>query len=107
MNVARPFVFAVGFAVVLTTLPPITSAGAQSAAPYPTPATLPTLPAVPTVAPGYRRPKAAPSPAHIVGVAQPFVGISLQDVIGMALLKNPNLAVSVSNSQIARYKIIQ
>jgi HAE1 family hydrophobic/amphiphilic exporter-1 len=107
VNVARPFVLSACLAVVVSTLTPLAPAGAQDSAPYPTPATLPMLPPVPTVAPGYRRPKTKPSPAHIVGVAQPFVGISLQDVIGMALLKNPNLAVSVSNSHIARYQIVQ
>ena len=46
--------------------------------------------------------------AQIVGVTQqPFVGISLQDAIAMALLKNPNLAVSASNLRIARYTIVE
>ena len=45
--------------------------------------------------------------AQIVGVTQqPFVGISLQDAIAMALLKNPNLAVSASNFRVARYNIV-
>ena len=76
-------------------------------------ATLPTmlptlmLPPVPTVAPGYRAPATAPS-AHIVGVTQqPFVAISLQDAIAMALVKNPNLAISASNFRIARYTVEQ
>lgn len=67
----------------------------------------PQFPIVPSVAPGYRAPQAVPSAAQIVGVAQqPFVGIALQDAIAMALLKNPNLAVSASNVRIARYNII-
>jgi outer membrane protein TolC len=66
------------------------------------------LPPIPTVAPGYAAPLAVPSPAQIVGVTeQPFVGISLQDAIAMALVKNPNLAVSASNVRIARYTIVE
>jgi outer membrane protein TolC len=77
-------------------------------------ATLPTaiptlvLPAVPSVAPGYAAPAVAPSAPAIIGVtAQPFVGISLQDAIAMALLRNPNLAVSASNFKVARYNVVQ
>jgi outer membrane protein TolC len=77
-------------------------------------ATLPTaiptlvLPAVPSVAPGYAAPAVAPSIPAIVGVtAQPFVGISLQDAIAMALVRNPNLAVSASNFRVARYNVVQ
>jgi outer membrane protein TolC len=75
-----------------------------------TPTAIPTLilPAVPSVAPGYRAQQAAPGTAQIIGVTQqPFVGISLQDAIAMALLRNPNLAVSASNVKIARYGIVQ
>ncbi len=74
------------------------------------PTAIPTLilPPVPSVAPGYRAPQAEPSAAHIIGVTeQPFVGISLQDAIAMALLKNPNLAVSASNFRVARYTVVQ
>jgi len=68
----------------------------------------PILPVVPSVAPGYRAPQVVPSAAQIIGVTQqPFVGISLQDAIAMALLKNPNLAVSASNLRIARYTIVE
>jgi HAE1 family hydrophobic/amphiphilic exporter-1 len=68
----------------------------------------PQFPVVPSVAPGYRAPQVAPSVAQIVGVTQqPFVGITLQDAIAMALLKNPNLAVSASNVRIARYTIVE
>jgi outer membrane protein TolC len=77
-------------------------------------ATLPTaiptlvLPAAPSVAPGYAAPAVAPSIPAIIGVtAQPFVGISLQDAIAMALLRNPNLAVSASNFRVARYNVVQ
>ncbi len=74
------------------------------------PTAIPTLmlPVAPSVAPGYQAPQVEPSAARIVGVTQqPFVGISLQDAIAMALLKNPNLAVSASNIRIARYTIAQ
>ncbi len=68
----------------------------------------PQLPVAPSVAPGYRAPQTAPSAAQIIGVTQqPFVGIALQDAIAMALLKNPNLAVSASNVRIARYTIVE
>ncbi|MGA8474333.1 MAG: TolC family protein [Candidatus Cybelea sp.] len=74
----------------------------------PTPIPVPSLPIVPSVAAGYSAPQAAPSAAQIVGVTQqPFVGISLQDAIAMALLRNPNLAVSASDVRIARYDIVE
>ncbi|MBV8499969.1 MAG: hypothetical protein JO003_12015, partial [Candidatus Eremiobacteraeota bacterium] len=66
------------------------------------------LPIVPSVAPGYAAPQVTPGSPAIVGVtARPFVGISLQDAIAMALLRNPNLAVSASNVRIAHYNIVQ
>ena len=93
---------------------PVQPTDAQLDAALPARATLPTeipspqFPVIPSVAPGYRAPQVAPSVAQIVGVTQqPFVGISLQDAIAMALLKNPNLAVSASNVRIARYTIVQ
>lgn len=74
----------------------------------PTPMPTQPLPVVPTVAPGYRAPQLEPSNPGIVGVTQtPFVGITLQDAVGMALVKNTNLAVSASNARISRYRIVQ
>lgn len=74
----------------------------------PTPIPTPSFASIPTVAPGYRAPEAEPSSPGIVGVTQkPFVGISLQDAVGMALVKNPELAISASNVRIARYRIVQ
>jgi len=65
-------------------------------------------PPVPNVAPGYRAPAAEPSVPAIVGVTQrPFVEISLQDAIAMALLRNPSLAVSASNVRVARFQIVE
>jgi outer membrane protein TolC len=80
------------------TLPP--------AAAVPTPVPTPVTPAMPTVAPGYKAPDVPPTNADIVGVTQqPFVGISLEAAIGMALLKNPNLSVAASNTRIATYQV--
>jgi HAE1 family hydrophobic/amphiphilic exporter-1 len=74
----------------------------------PTAIPTPSFAPVPTVAPGYRAPEAEPSSPGIIGVTQnPFVGISLQDAVGMALVKNPELAISASNVRIARYRIVQ
>ena len=76
----------------------------RKAAPSPVPS--PLLPVAPTVAPGYGAPNARPQSAEIVGVTQqPFVGIGLNDAIGMALLKNPDIAVAASESRIATYQI--
>ena len=87
------------FAASAATPPP-------KAAVIPTPEPSPVVPVTPTVAPGYAAPNAPPTSADVVGVAQqPFVGISLNDAIGMALLKNPDLAVAAANTQIANYQI--
>lgn len=62
----------------------------------------------PSVAPGYHAPSGEPGNPGIVGVTRsPFVGISLQDAVGMALLRNSDLAVSASNVRIARYRIVE
>jgi outer membrane protein TolC len=112
--VKRPAVLAtVAIAVVALAMLPVQPTSAQLD-PLPRNATLPPevpaprLPVVPSVAPGYRAPDVEPSQAQIVGVTQqPFVGISLQDAIAMALVKNPDLAVSASNVRIARYTIVE
>jgi outer membrane protein TolC len=77
-----------------------------SAAAIPTPVPTPVTPTAPTVAPGYKAPDVRPTAADIVGVTQqPFVGISLQNAIGMALLKNPDLSVAASNTRVASYQV--
>jgi outer membrane protein TolC len=77
-----------------------------SRATIPSPPPEPHLPAVPTVAPGYGAPNVKPSPPKLEGInAQPFVGIALPDAIGMALAKNPDLAVAAGNRRIAYYGI--
>jgi outer membrane protein TolC len=110
---ARILPAAVAIAAVALAALPVQRTSAQLDSTLPSRATLPTeipspqFPVVPSVAPGYRAPQVTPSAAQIVGVTQqPFVGVSLQDAIAMALLKNPNLAVSASNYRIARYNIV-
>ena len=64
-------------------------------------------PVVPAVAPGFRASTATPDPPAVVGVTQqPFVAISLQDAVSMALLRNPNLAITAGNVRIARYNVV-
>ncbi|MGD0476292.1 MAG: TolC family protein [Candidatus Velthaea sp.] len=81
---------------------------ATSAAGLPPPPVPPVLPAVPTVAPGYAAPVNGALPTGaLVGVsAEPFVGILLDDAIGMALGRNTDLAIAQSNQRIANYQII-
>jgi outer membrane protein TolC len=114
MKKNRPLSAFVAMSVLATVLLPLQRISAQPNDPLPNRVTIPTmiptlmLPPIPSVAPGYRAPAVEPSPARIIGVTQqPFVGIALQDAIAMALLKNPNLAVSASNVQIARYTIVE
>lgn len=77
-----------------------------AAATVPSPAPAPQLPVVPTVAPGYAAPAVSPAPPAVVGVTQqPFVGVTLDNAIGMALSRNPDLAVAQANRRIAFYQI--
>jgi HAE1 family hydrophobic/amphiphilic exporter-1 len=108
---ALPAVLAIA-ALVLAALPSERTSAQGDArsrhATIPTPIPTPSFASIPTVAPGYRAPEAEPSSPGIIGVTQsPFVGISLQDAVGMALVKNPELAISASNVRIARYRIVQ
>ncbi len=100
----RPAFAALAFAVI-----PLAAAAAQpTPAPVPSPLPSPILPAVPDVAPGYTGPGPTTAPnGDLVGVtAAPFVGIKLDDAIAMALQRNTDLAVSVSNERIANYQIV-
>jgi len=82
----------------------IVAAGAVIPTPVPTPVT----PAVPTVAPGYTAPDVRPTSADIVGVTQqPFVGLSLENAIGMALLKNPDLSIAAGDTRVASFQVQQ
>lgn len=106
---ALPAVVAIA-ALALAALPSerTSAQGGARHATIPTPIPMPSFASVPTVAPGYRAPEAEPSSPGIIGVTQnPFVGISLQDAVGMALVKNPELAISASNVRIARYRVVQ
>jgi outer membrane protein TolC len=95
-------------AIAICPQPRALAQSTSSEAAIPTPVPSGVFPIVPKVAPGYRAPKAAPTSAHIIGVVeQPFVGITLQDAVAMALLKNPNLAISASDVKIARYQVVQ
>jgi HAE1 family hydrophobic/amphiphilic exporter-1 len=95
-------------ALLATSALPVAAAPARGHAVVPKPSPSPAMPAVPNVAAGYAAPQVSPSPPELAGItAQPFVGITLQDAIGMALLKNPDLAVSASNARIAGYQIAQ
>jgi len=98
---------------------PATPAATGSAAPQsapssqpdtglPPPPVPPVLPPVPAVAPGYAAPTGSALPTGaLVGLnAEPFVGIALDDAIGMALGRNTDLAVAQSNQRIANYQII-
>ncbi len=101
-------VAAVAYSALILLLPIMVRA--QQAPPasalVPTPEPSPVLPVAPTVAPGYSAPGTRPTSAEIIGVTrQPFVGLSLDDAIGMALRKNPDLAVAASNTRIAGYQI--
>jgi outer membrane protein TolC len=104
----------IGLAAILAGVLPLQQISAAPGDSLPARAVIPTaiptlmLPVAPSVAPGYEAPQVEPSAARIVGVTQePFVGITLQDAIAMALLQNPNLAVSASNVRVARYTIAQ
>ena len=97
-------------AIGITTAPLAAQSTATPALPsratIPTPEPSPVTPQVPAVAPGYSAPQVRPTRAEVVGVTQqPFVGISLSDAIGMALLKNQDLAISAANARIAGYQI--
>jgi len=78
--------------------------GAQGAElpPPPVPAVLPAVPSFPSLS----APLNVVPNAELVGVAQPFVGLRLQDAVVMALQRNTDLAISQSNRQIANYQII-
>ncbi|MFN2449542.1 MAG: TolC family protein [Candidatus Baltobacteraceae bacterium] len=79
---------------------------AASIAAVPSPAPKPQLPAVPAVAPGYAAPKISQPPPQVIGVTQqPFVGITLENAIGMALARNPDLAIAQANRRISAYQI--
>lgn len=64
------------------------------------------LPAVPAIEPGFRAPQTALPSGEIAGNDAPFVGLSLDTAIGMALSKNTDLQVAQSNRRVAGYRIV-
>ncbi len=73
----------------------------------PTPAPAPVLPRIPNVAPGYAAPSVPTASPNVIGVTQQaFVGITLDNAVGMALSNNPDLAVVRANRRIAHYQIV-
>ncbi len=64
------------------------------------------LPAVPAIEPGFRAPQRALPSGDIAGNVGPFVGLSLDSAIGMALSRNTDLGVSASDRRIAGYQIV-
>ncbi|MHB8178304.1 MAG: TolC family protein [Vulcanimicrobiaceae bacterium] len=106
-----PATVTAALALAFAAIGPVAAAPSQPrpvvGATIPPPPAAPVLPAVPTVARGYRAPRVLQPAAGIVGVTQrPFVGISLPDAIGMALSQNGQLAVAQANRRIAGYQII-
>jgi outer membrane protein TolC len=75
----------------------------QGLPPTPGPAVLPPVPNLPTAS----NPGNLPPNGDIVGVKQaPFVGLSLQSAIGMALERNTDIALAQSNRTISNYQIV-
>ena len=64
------------------------------------------LPAVPAFEPARRDPALALPSGDIVGNDGPFVGLALEAAIGMALARNPDLAVSQSTRRVASFQIV-
>ncbi len=64
-------------------------------------------PPVPRFEPGVQAPSTAQPSGDIAGNAQqPFVGITLEDAIAMALSRNTDLAVSQSSRRVAGYQVV-
>jgi len=87
-------------------------AGAQPAATVPAAPASPVpsgvvAPPVPRFEPGVQTPSTAQPSGDIAGNAQqPFVGITLEDAIAMALSRNTDLAVSQSSRRVAGYQVV-
>ncbi len=64
------------------------------------------LPTVPNVEPTFRPSDVPLPPGNIVGVDEPFVGISIDDAVNMALLRNTDLAIAQSNRRIAGFQVV-
>jgi HAE1 family hydrophobic/amphiphilic exporter-1 len=64
------------------------------------------LPPVPNVEPGFRAKEQALPSGDIAGAPGPFVGLTIDDAVAMALARNTDLAVSQSNRRIATFQIV-
>jgi len=64
------------------------------------------LPAAPDIEPTFRGSDAPLPPGGIAGVDEPFVGLSLDDAVTMALLRNTDLSIAQSNRRIAGYQVV-
>ncbi len=64
------------------------------------------LPAVPAVEPTFLERKPQQPSGDLVGTNGPFVGLSLDDAVSMALARNTDLAVSQSNVRISKFQIV-
>ena len=85
---------------------PPAAASPPPGAGLPPPPQPPYVPPVPQVGVGYKAPDLGVPSGDLVGVAQqPFVGLTLNDAIGMALVRNPDLAIAQANRRIAGYQI--
>ena len=103
-------------ALTLATASPVAAPAPPAASPIPTASPIVSatavpdesvnLPPVPQVEPDFRGALSAPPPPGIVGVDEPFVGLSLDDAIAMALAHNTDLAVSQANRRIAAFAIV-
>jgi outer membrane protein TolC len=65
-----------------------------------------TLPAVPAIGPTFLPGSVATPSGEIAGTTGPFVGITLDDAVAMALARDTDLTVSQSNRRIAAYNIV-
>ncbi|HEV3156389.1 MAG TPA: TolC family protein [Candidatus Baltobacteraceae bacterium] len=93
-------------AVLLAQLTPVPAA-TPALNPAPIPATAIVAPPVPESAPSFSAlPSTLPSPDIPGVVAQPFVGIKLEDAVSMALSRNGDLAVSQLNRRVAGYQVV-
>ncbi len=64
------------------------------------------LPTVPAIAPGFKNPLEGQPHSDLVGTNAPFVGLSIEDAVAMALARNTDLSVSQSNRRVAGFQIV-
>ncbi len=64
------------------------------------------LPAVPAIGPTFAPANSALPSGDIAGTDGPFVGLSLDNAVAMALSRNTDLAVSQANRRIAAFQIV-